>query len=68
MVENPVDPVERLPLEGSTGVVGKIVDAGAENVVLRSHLFNIECLLETLETMSSRTAFAERLWNCLVRF
>ena len=67
MVENPVDSVERLPLEGHTVVVGQIVDTGAENVVLRNHLFNIKCLLETLKTMSSRTAFAKRLWNCLVR-
>ena len=68
MVEDPVDNVERLPLQVQTVVVGKIVDAAAQDVVLRNDLFNIKCVLETLQTMSRRAAFAERFWDRLVRF
>jgi len=48
MVENAVDDVERLPLQLKTVVGGKIVDAAAQDVVLRNDLFNIKGVLETL--------------------
>jgi hypothetical protein len=66
VVQNAVDDVERLALEDQSVFVGEIVDARAEDVVLRDHLLDIEGLLETLETMSRRAALAQRLRNRLV--
>ena len=57
MVEDQVDNVERLPLQGQAVLVGKIVNAAAKDVVLRNDLLDIECFLETLQTMSWRTVF-----------
>ena len=57
----------RLALQVQPVVVGKIVDAATQNVILRNDLFNVKGVLESLETMSVRTAFAERFWDRLVR-
>ena len=45
MVEDQVDNGERLPLQGQTVFIGKIVNAAAKDVVLRNDFLDIECRL-----------------------
>ena len=60
MVENPVDNVERLPLQVQTVAVGEIVDTAAQDVVLRNDFFDIKRVLETLKSVSGRADFQVR--------
>jgi hypothetical protein len=56
LVEDTVQNVERLALQAQTILLGQIVNATAQDVVLGDDLFEIKSLLETLQTMRRRAA------------
>ena len=58
LVEDPVEDVERPALQAQAVLLGEVVDAAAQDVVLRDDLFDIECVLEALQSMRRRAAFA----------
>ena len=59
--------MEWLALQNQAILVGQIMDAAAQNVVLRHDLFNIKCVLDALEAVSRWTAVTERFRDRLVR-
>ena len=68
LVEDPIEDVEGPPLEAQAVLLGEVVDAAAQDVVLRDDLFDVECVLEALQSMRRRAGFAERLRDRLIRF
>ena len=67
LVEDPVHDVEGFSLEAQAILLGQIVKAAAQDIVLRHHLFEIERLLQALQSMGRRAASFQRLGNCLAR-
>src|SRR6185295_3301394 len=60
--------MKRFPLQPQMISFGEIVNAAAQDIILRYDFFNIECVLESLQSVGCRTAFAECLRNRLVGF
>jgi len=67
LVQDAVDDAKRLSLQAQAALVGQIVDAAAQNVVLRNDLFDIEPVLRALQPMRRRAAFEQRLGDRLIR-
>ena len=68
MVQYPIDDVERLALQVQTVLIGEIVNAAAQNVVLRDDLVDIERVFDALQTVRRRTHLEERFRDGLVGF
>ena len=68
LVEDPVQDVEGGPLQAQTFLLGQVVNAATQNVVLCDNLLQIKSLLQTLQPMGWRAgSFDERFGNCFVR-
>ena len=51
-LQEPVDDVERLPLQTQTMPVRQIVETSAEDVVLRDDFFDVDAVFEPLQTVA----------------
>ena len=65
-IQDAVDDVKGLALQAQPTAVGEIVDAGAQDVVLRNNLCDIKPVFYTLQAMGGRAAFDERFRDRLV--
>ena len=66
LVQNPVDNVERSPLQVEPVLIRKIVNAASQDVVFGHDFCNIESVMDTLQTMSRRTVLAVSFRNRFV--
>ncbi len=66
VVQHAIDDVERPSLKNQTVLIGKIVNATAQNVVFRNDLVDIERVFEALQTVCRRTHLEQRFRNGLV--
>ena len=67
MVEDPVDNVERRPLQVHRMLVGQRVYTAAQQIIFRNHLFDIKSIHETLSAMDWGGSFSECFRDGLVR-
>jgi hypothetical protein len=67
LVEDPIHNMEGLSLEAQAILLGEIVKAAAQDIVLGHDFFEIKCLLKTLQSMGRRAASFQRFRNCDAR-
>ena len=67
LVQDAVQDMERLALQGEAMVFGEIVDAAAKDVVLCHDFDDVEAILLPLDVVDRRTVFQKRFRNRLVR-
>ena len=67
LIEDPIHNVERVSLQTNAVLVGEIVNATPENIVLGDDFFDIESFLEPLQAVCGRAASFQGLGNCRAR-
>ena len=67
LVEHSVHDVEGFSLQAQAVLLGEIVKAAAKDIVLGYDLFEIKCLLKTLQPMGRRAASFQSFRNCGAR-
>ena len=60
-VEDPVHNAKRLPLQIQIVAFGKIMNATPQNIVFGNNLFDVECVVQTLQSVSRKPVPADAL-------
>ena len=63
LIEHPVEGVKGRALQTHAIFVGQIVDAAAQDVVLRHHFFDVERIVEALQAVRRRAPASQSLRN-----